>query len=105
MVEAAPDLPPDKTSPAGFKEEMSATMTLHPENAHDFTFVRKETLMRLLRNEEAVEKSWLAWFSQRNRPQFYPGAVDALHDLRQQGYRLCAISDGNSKPMEIPELT
>merc|ERR1712008_149961 len=50
-----------------------------------------------------AQHAFTHWFAARNAPKFYPGAVDALHALRARGFKLCAISDGNSRPMDIPE--
>mmetsp|Transcript_44722 Transcript_44722/g.74386 ORF Transcript_44722/g.74386 Transcript_44722/m.74386 type:complete len:244 (+) Transcript_44722:70-801(+) len=109
MVEALPSLPEAKTAPGPFKDEMMATKALNPDRGHDFTFLRKETLRRLLSSEEGaeelVEKAYTAWFAARNAPKFYEGAISALQELRDKGYRLCAISDGNANPMQIPELS
>merc|ERR1719491_46140 len=108
MVNATPTLPEAKAAPAAFKEEMMAVKALHPERGHDFTFLRKATLQRCLgsdeQSEELVEAAYAAWFAARNAPKFYEGAIAALQELRSMGYRLCAISDGNANPMEIPEL-
>ena len=55
-------------------------------------------------DKEAMEAGWEAWFKGRNSPQFYPGVIEALNTLSARGYRLCAISDGNARPMEMAEL-
>jgi len=104
MVKAAPGLPLPQQAPAGFGAEMAATKAEHPSRSHDFTFLRKETLRRLLKSDELVEAAFAAWFAARNAPKFFPGAIEALHTLQASGHRLCAISDGNAKPMDIPEL-
>ena len=100
MVKAAPTLSTEHRTPAGFKDEMLSTRDAHPDNAHDFTFVRKETLRRILGSDELAEAAFGSWFAARNTPLFYPGAVETLRTLQGQGYRLCAISDGNSQPMD-----
>jgi len=104
MLSAAPGLPEAQRSHAGWKEEVMATMAERPHLAHDFTFLRRRTLERLLGSERDAEEAYTAWFAARNSPRFFAGAVEAVQTLRGQGFRLCAITDGNSQPTEIPEL-
>uniref|UniRef100_A0A7S1WBU5 Uncharacterized protein n=1 Tax=Alexandrium catenella TaxID=2925 RepID=A0A7S1WBU5_ALECA len=79
-------------------------MSSHPESAHDFTFLRKRTLLRLLGCQRQADDAFEAWFGVRNSPHFFEGALEALEELRGRGFRLCAITDGNSRPLEIPQL-
>lgn len=104
MVAATPDLPSATKTHAGWRQAVLSTIASQPDRAHDFTFLRKQTLARLLGCERLAEKAFAAWFDQRNAPCFFPGAVEMLRVLRRMGFRLCAISDGNARPMEIPEL-
>lgn len=104
LVAATPALPERVRSPAGFKSEMARVMEEHPDKAHDFAFVRRRTLRGLISDEAAAEAAYQVWFKQRNSPVLFPGVVDTLHALKRKGFRLCAISDGNSRPMEIPVL-
>ncbi|CAE8613547.1 unnamed protein product [Polarella glacialis] len=105
MAAAAPALLEEHRSPDGFVKEMLATMATHPDQKHDFTFLRKTTLLRLLGCERSAEESYTKWFAVRNQPCFFPGAIEALRRLQESGFRLCAISDGNSRPMDIAELS
>jgi len=104
MVAAAPALAEAYRSPSAFRAEMMATQAAHPDRAHDNTFVRRTVLLRLLGTEERATFAFEAWFAARNSPSFFPGAIECLQRLRGQGYRLCAISDGNSEPTKMIEL-
>jgi len=104
MVAAAPAIAKACRSPSAFYAEMMAMRATHPDKADDFTFLRRAVLLRLLGTEERATFAFDAWFAARNSPVFFPGAIECLHLLRRQGYRLCAISDGNSEPLKIPEL-
>lgn len=104
MVAAIPDLPAELQSAAGFRTEMLSTMSAHPDRSHDFTFTRKETLRRCLNSETLAEEAFRHWFTTRNSPAFFPRAVETLRELRDAGFRLCAISDGNSDPLQVEEL-
>lgn len=104
MVAATPSLPELQQSAAGIKEAMMVTISENPDRSHDYTFLRKETLRRLLGSDALAEEAFAVWFEKRNDPAFYPNAVKTLQDLRAAGFRLCAISDGNSNPMEMSQL-
>eukprot|EP00931_Biecheleriopsis_adriatica_P063254 TRINITY_DN38262_c0_g1_i3.p1 TRINITY_DN38262_c0_g1~~TRINITY_DN38262_c0_g1_i3.p1 ORF type:complete len:100 (+),score=18.80 TRINITY_DN38262_c0_g1_i3:40-339(+) len=45
-----------------FRAEMLKTMDSHPDRKHDFTFLRKATLHRLLGNETHVTEIFELWF-------------------------------------------
>lgn len=104
MVQAAPGLPPEKASPEAFKEEMNFTRAAHPEAVHNFTFIRTETLRRLLGSDTAAEAAFKAFLETRNKPCFFPGSVEALRELKDRGFTIVAITDGNAKPREMVEL-
>lgn len=110
MVVICPSMATKYGSTAAFRELSDLVKQEHPSKASDFTFVRKEAL-RIACDEfkvdncnSAVDACFDAFFIQRNKPSFFHGAVDTLKELRQRGFRLGAVTDGNADVFSIPEL-
>eukprot|EP00931_Biecheleriopsis_adriatica_P063252 TRINITY_DN38262_c0_g1_i1.p1 TRINITY_DN38262_c0_g1~~TRINITY_DN38262_c0_g1_i1.p1 ORF type:complete len:217 (+),score=51.19 TRINITY_DN38262_c0_g1_i1:129-779(+) len=87
-----------------FRAEMLKTMDSHPDRKHDFTFLRKATLHRLLGNETHVTEIFELWFKARNSPEFFPGALEALAALRAKNVKIGTLTDGNSDPHTMDGL-
>eukprot|EP00927_Polykrikos_kofoidii_P080810 TRINITY_DN77780_c0_g1_i1.p1 TRINITY_DN77780_c0_g1~~TRINITY_DN77780_c0_g1_i1.p1 ORF type:complete len:250 (+),score=38.02 TRINITY_DN77780_c0_g1_i1:87-836(+) len=87
-----------------FRDEMKVTMGAFPEQAHDFTFVRMETLTRLIGDKEIAQEIYDVWYKKRNDPALFPGVVRALGSLRAAGIRVGTLTDGNSDPSTIASL-
>eukprot|EP00928_Gymnodinium_smaydae_P022613 TRINITY_DN18936_c0_g2_i1.p1 TRINITY_DN18936_c0_g2~~TRINITY_DN18936_c0_g2_i1.p1 ORF type:complete len:290 (-),score=52.69 TRINITY_DN18936_c0_g2_i1:129-896(-) len=96
------------SSPLEFKRLADRVHEAHPSRASDFTFTRKEAIRMAFQEfgveEGSVDACFDAFWVQRNRPHFFPGAVDTLHELRRRGFRLGAITDGNANVMTMPCL-
>eukprot|EP00756_Hemistasia_phaeocysticola_P055180 Hpha_TRINITY_DN31097_c0_g1::TRINITY_DN31097_c0_g1_i1::g.63999::m.63999/K20862/yigB; FMN hydrolase / 5-amino-6-(5-phospho-D-ribitylamino)uracil phosphatase len=76
-----------------------------PEHAHNFTYLRKEAIRRCMGvSEERAAAIFADFLKVRNQPVFLPGAIDSVRQLKQRGYRIATLSDGNAAPMEMPEL-
>ena len=71
----------------------------HPQYAHDFTRQRKLSLAQALRNsgddEAHVEDAFAAFYSARNRIDFYPDALAALDRLAAR-WPIAALTNGNA---------
>lgn len=71
----------------------------HPQYAHDFTRQRKLSLAHALRSsgddEAHVEDAFTAFYSARNRIEFYPDALAALDRLAAR-WPIAALTNGNA---------
>jgi 2-haloalkanoic acid dehalogenase type II len=77
----------------------AALLAERPEQAHDFTFLRRETLSRIAMaagHERTVgAEAFAVWHAARNTLEPYPEVVTALEKLRAR-YRLATLSNGNA---------
>jgi len=64
------------------------------DREHDFTYVRKTTLNRIIGNGEIASEAFDAWYKQRNAPSFFPGVLLALQELRDDGFKIGTLTDG-----------
>jgi len=80
------------------------TAAAHPQMAHDFTFLRKQTLREHAREfgyaEAMVEEAFDAFIQARNEVDLYDDVVPALEQLRAR-YRLFTASNGNADLAKI----
>ncbi|HEY7641976.1 MAG TPA: HAD family hydrolase [Steroidobacteraceae bacterium] len=80
------------------------TAAAHPQMAHDFTFLRKQTLREHAREfgyaEAMVEEAFDAFIQARNDVDLYDDVVPALEQLRSR-YRLFTASNGNADLTKI----
>jgi len=98
---------------AGFQEAdlMAETKFLrenHPEKAFDWNFLRRKSIQNILeRHKKAhlTDEAWDAYYSYRNRPDFFPGAVKCLNRMKKGDLLLCSFTDGNANPDLIKEIT
>jgi 2-haloalkanoic acid dehalogenase type II len=75
------------------------TAAAHPQMAHDFTFLRKQTLREHAREfgyaEAMVEEAFDAFIQARNEVELYEDVLPALEQLGKR-YRLFTASNGNA---------
>jgi putative hydrolase of the HAD superfamily len=75
------------------------TAAAHPQMAHDFTFLRKQTLREHAREfgyaEAMAEEAFDAFIQARNEVDLYADVLPALEQLRGR-YRLFTASNGNA---------
>jgi putative hydrolase of the HAD superfamily len=75
------------------------TAAAYPQMAHDFTFLRKQTLRDHARDfgyaEAMVEEAFDAFIQARNEVDLYEDVLPALDQLRAR-YRLFTASNGNA---------
>jgi len=97
-------------SPAAFRDLSEKVKAAHPEHAADYTFVRKGAIKLALEefnlevSDSDTDACFTAFFVQRNKPSFLPGALETLTELHARGFRLGAVTDGNADVFKIPEL-
>lgn len=110
MVTICPAMGQKYRSPAAFRDLSEKVKAAHPEHAADFTFVRKEAIKLAMEefnlevSDSDVDACFTAFFVQRNKPCFFPGALETLTELYGRGFRLGAVTDGNADVFKIPEL-
>jgi putative hydrolase of the HAD superfamily len=75
------------------------TAAAHPQMRHDFTFLRKQTLLEHAREfgyaEAMAEEAFDAFIQARNEVELYTDVLPALEQLRKR-YRLFTASNGNA---------
>jgi FMN hydrolase / 5-amino-6-(5-phospho-D-ribitylamino)uracil phosphatase len=80
------------------------TAAAHPQMAHDFTFLRKQTLRDHAREfgyaEAMAEEAFDAFIQARNEVDLYDDVMPALEQLRAR-YRLFTASNGNADLAKI----
>jgi putative hydrolase of the HAD superfamily len=80
------------------------TAAAHPQMAHDFTFLRKQTLREHAREfgyaEAMAEEAFDAFIQARNEVDLYDDVLPALTELRAR-YRLFTASNGNADLVKI----
>jgi putative hydrolase of the HAD superfamily len=80
------------------------TAAAHPQMAHDFTFLRKQTLRDHAREfgyaEAMAEEAFDAFIQARNEVDLYADVLPALEQLRRR-YRLFTASNGNADLTKI----
>lgn len=80
------------------------TAAAYPQMAHDFTFLRKQTLRDHAREfgyaEAMAEEAFDAFIQARNEVDLYPDVLPALEELRGR-YRLFTASNGNADLQKI----
>jgi putative hydrolase of the HAD superfamily len=94
---------PAAFSPADVQRVREALVAERPDQAHDFTFLRRETLARVAaaagynRDSAAgiAQEAFTLWHAARNQLTPYTEVVPALGRLRGR-YRLATLSNGNA---------
>jgi putative hydrolase of the HAD superfamily len=99
---------PAAFSPADVLKVRESLVTERPDQAHDLSFLRRETLCRVAQavgysRDSAVELSRAAfelWHAARNQVTPYAEVVSALTRLRGR-FRLATLSNGNADLVRI----
>jgi 2-haloalkanoic acid dehalogenase type II len=95
---------PERFPPGEILRMRTSLLAERPEQAHDFTFLRRETLSRVAEAagyERAVGVAAFAvWHAARNTLEPYAEVVSALAKLRAR-YRLATLSNGNADLQRI----
>jgi FMN hydrolase / 5-amino-6-(5-phospho-D-ribitylamino)uracil phosphatase len=99
---------PAAFSPADVQRVREALIAERPDQAHDFTFLRRETLARVAvavgYNRDSADaiarEAFALWHAARNQLTPYAEVVPALGRLRDR-YRLATLSNGNADLVRI----
>jgi FMN hydrolase / 5-amino-6-(5-phospho-D-ribitylamino)uracil phosphatase len=94
---------PAAFTPADVLRVREALVAERPDQAHDFTFLRRETLKRVALStgfdadsaEVIAHEAFALWHSARNEVTPYLEVVPALGRLRER-FRLATLSNGNA---------
>lgn len=90
---------PQRFDAAGILEVRAALLMEQPHQAHDLTFLRRETLARLAAaagyDRDIAHEAFATWYAARNACVPYSEVVPALENLRPR-FRLATLSNGNA---------
>lgn len=90
---------PERFSPAEVQAVRDALLRERPDQAHDFTFLRRETLARIAEAvgyERAIaHEAFAHWHAARNQCVPFADVIPALETLRPH-FRLATLSNGNA---------
>ena len=90
---------PQRFSPAETLELRAALLREQPHQAHDLTFLRRETLARMAEasgyERNVAHEAFALWHAARNEVTPYAEVLPALDRLKGR-YRLATLSNGNA---------
>jgi len=90
---------PQRFDAAGILEMRAALLIEQPHQAHDLTFLRRETLARLAEavgyERDIAHEAFATWYAARNQCKPFAEVVPALEKLRTR-FRLATLSNGNA---------
>lgn len=90
---------PERFTPAQILEVRAELLREQPGQAHDFTFLRRETLARVAESvgyeREVAHEAFAAWHAARNQCVPFTDVIPALETLRRN-FRLATLSNGNA---------
>ena len=90
---------PARFSPAEVLGVREALLREQPHQAHDLSYLRRETLARLAAEvgyeRDIAQEAFARWHAARNQLQPYAEVVPALELLRRR-FRLATLSNGNA---------
>jgi len=90
---------PQRFTPAGTLEVRAALLREQPHQAHDLTYLRRETIARIAEavgyDRQIADQAFALWHAARNRCVPYREVIPALERLRSR-FRLATLSNGNA---------
>jgi len=90
---------PERFSPAEIMEVRESLLRERPDQAHDFTFLRRETLARVAEaagyDRAMAHEAFATWHTARNQCVPFADVIPALETLRA-AFRLATLSNGNA---------
>ena len=90
---------PQRFSPAGVMEVRAELLREQPHQAHDFTYLRRETIARLAAavgyERDMAHEAFATWHAARNQCVPFADVLPALEHLGPR-FRLATLSNGNA---------
>jgi 2-haloalkanoic acid dehalogenase type II len=90
---------PARFSPTQVQEVRAALLREQPHQAHDLSFLRRETIARLAQtvgyDRDIAHEAFEHWFVARNRVEPYVEVLPALGILKSR-FRLATLTNGNA---------
>jgi 2-haloalkanoic acid dehalogenase type II len=90
---------PRRFSPADVQEMRAALLAEQPHQAHDLTFLRRETIARCAAQvgykRDMAHEAFAVWHAARNQVEPYAEVIQALEKLKGR-FRLATLTNGNA---------
>jgi putative hydrolase of the HAD superfamily len=90
---------PQRFTPAGMFEVRTALLAEQPHQAHDLSYLRRETLARCAvavgYERDMAHDAFAVWHAARNQVEPYEEVIPALEKLKPR-FRLATLSNGNA---------
>jgi 2-haloalkanoic acid dehalogenase type II len=90
---------PERYEPEQILQVRARLLREQPHQAHDFSFLRRETIARLAESvgydRGIAHDAFALWLDARNEVQPYPDVARALDTLKSR-YRLATLTNGNA---------
>jgi putative hydrolase of the HAD superfamily len=90
---------PQRFTPAGMLEVRAALLAEQPDQGHDLSFLRRETLARCAAlvgyDRDIAREAFAVWHAARNQVEPYVEVIPALEKLKAS-FRLASLTNGNA---------
>jgi putative hydrolase of the HAD superfamily len=90
---------PLRFTPAGMLEVRAALLAEQPDQGHDLSFLRRETLARCAAavgyERDMAHEAFAVWHAARNQVEPYVDVVPVLEELKAR-FRLASLTNGNA---------
>jgi len=90
---------PERFSSADVLEMRAALLREQPHQAHDLSYLRRETIARLAAqvgyDRDIAHEAFALWHAARNQLEPYTEVISALESLKRR-FRLATLSNGNA---------
>ena len=90
---------PERFSSAEVLEMRAALLREEPHQAHDFSYLRRETIARLAAavgyERDMAHEAFALWHAARNQVEPYAEVIPALETLKRR-FRLATLTNGNA---------
>jgi len=95
---------PQRVTPEALQEMRTRIFEEHPDQSHDFRFLRKQVLARVAvisgYTTDLVEPAFDVFDRARNQVEFFPDVIPVLEALTPR-FRLIAVTNGNASLQKI----
>jgi putative hydrolase of the HAD superfamily len=90
---------PERFTPAEMFQVRAALLAEQPHQAHDLTYLRRETLARCAAEvgytPDIAHAAFAVWHAARNQVEPYDEVIPALEELKRR-FRLASLTNGNA---------